>query len=62
MAAWLLSMAGWLRLPTCGGFAELDVQIDKLRMLRDSYQLQSHYSLHDRLADANKERNRLALL
>lgn len=30
-------LAEWWRLPLSGGFAELDIQIDKLRMLRDSY-------------------------
>lgn len=60
MRRWLpASLAELFRLPARDGFAELDVQIGKLRMLRDSYQLQSQYSLHDRIADANKDRNRL---
>jgi hypothetical protein len=27
------------RVPFSGGFAELDIQIDKLRLLRDSYKM-----------------------
>ena len=62
MGGWLATLVTWCRLPVRGGFAELDIQIDKLRMLRDSYQLQSQYSLHDRMADANKDRNLLLML
>jgi len=62
MGGWLTSLVRWCRLPVRGGIAELDMQIDKLRTLRDSYQLQSQYSLHDRIADANKDRNLLLML
>jgi hypothetical protein len=37
MGGWLASLAEWRRLPLWSGFAELDLQIDKLRALRDSY-------------------------
>ena len=37
MGGWLAALAGWRRLPLRSGFAELDLQIDKLRALRDSY-------------------------
>jgi hypothetical protein len=47
MGGWLVSLATWLRLPTRSGIAELDVQIAKLRMLRDSYQA----ALHERRPD-----------
>ncbi len=52
MGGWLMSLAkrcGW---PERNGFAELDIQIDKFRLLRDSYRLQSQNSLHDRIANA----------
>jgi hypothetical protein len=38
MCGWLVFLAEWCRLPWLDGFAELDVQIGKLRLLRDSYQ------------------------
>ncbi len=38
MRRWVNNLAKWCRLPALGGFAELDIQIDKMRMLRDSYQ------------------------
>jgi hypothetical protein len=38
MGGWLASLAEWVRLPLRSGFAELDLQIDKLRALRDSYE------------------------
>jgi len=38
MPGWLKALAAWWRLPTLGAFAELDLQIAKLRALRDSYQ------------------------
>ena len=34
----MTSLAAWRRLAMMSGFAELDRQINKLRMLRDSYQ------------------------
>lgn len=40
MRGWLIYLAEWCRLPARCGFDELDMQIDKFRMLRDSYQTQ----------------------
>ena len=37
MRGWLTSLTEWCRLQVWGDFAELDLQIDRLRMLRDSY-------------------------
>lgn len=37
MHEWLAAMIRWLRLPLPSGLAELDLQIEKLRVLRDSY-------------------------
>lgn len=34
----LAILSNWLRLPNRDGFADLDLQIAKLRSLRDSYQ------------------------
>lgn len=53
----LASLAEWCRLPVGDGFAELDVQIDKLRVLRDSYQLKSRDSLHGKTADVKNGGN-----
>jgi hypothetical protein len=38
MRGWLTFLAERCRLPLRGNFAELDLQIAKLRMVRDSYQ------------------------
>jgi hypothetical protein len=46
-------LAEWCRLPVRGGFAELDMQIDKLRMLRDSYQTPSQAERRDTIDDMN---------
>jgi hypothetical protein len=54
MRGWLTSLAAWCRLPVRGGFVELDLQIDKLRMLRDSYQAQPHIQLRTQTAGAKK--------
>jgi hypothetical protein len=59
MRGWLVLLVQWSRLPVRGGFAELDMQIDKLRMLRDSYKNASQDLLHDKIADVNKNRNLL---
>ena len=53
MSGWLVSLATWLRLPRGCGVAELDMQIKKLRTLRDSYQLPSQKYRSDRIADVN---------
>jgi hypothetical protein len=44
MRGWLASLAEWCSLPLLDGFAELDVQIGKLRLLRDSYKATSNGS------------------
>lgn len=59
MRGWLASLAEWLRMPTQGGFDELDMQIKKLRMLRYSYQTLFYDSPDGRIADVNKDRNQL---
>jgi hypothetical protein len=59
MRGLLAALAEWCRLPVLGGFAELDMQIDKLRMLRDSYQTLPLIQLHDQTADAKKGREPL---
>jgi hypothetical protein len=53
MRGWLASLAEWRRLPLLGGFDELDIQIEKLRKLRDSYRaaatiFQTEQSRHSR--------------
>jgi hypothetical protein len=53
MARLLTSLADWWSLPTRDGFAALDMQIDKLRMLRDSYQISSQDMRNDMIADVN---------
>lgn len=47
MRGWLNFLAAWCRLPMRGGFAELDAQIAKLRVLRDSYQDRSKAGYED---------------
>jgi len=61
MGGWLTSLAERCRLPLRGGFAELDLQIDKFRMLRDSYQLQTQDSLYGEIADVIDDRNQLSV-
>ena len=56
MSGCLASLAKWFRLPTRGGFAALDIQIAKLRMLRDSYQEPTQDFHTDLIADVNKDR------
>ena len=41
MCRLITSLVTWRRLPVSGGFEALDLQINKLRNLRDSYQLQN---------------------
>ena len=52
----VMSLTDRFRLPVRGGIAELDMQIVKLRMLLDSYQVQNLVQL-DRVADVSKDRN-----
>jgi uncharacterized protein YjhX (UPF0386 family) len=56
MPGWLAFLAKLFHLPTRGGFAELDVQIDTLRKLRDSYQVPSQEHRSDRIADVEQLR------
>ncbi len=60
MRGWVASLAKWSRWPVLGGFTELDKQIGKLRLLRDSYKdALPHEPLHERRADIQKDRNLL---
>ncbi len=61
MGGWLASLVRWCRLPVRGGFAELDTQIDKLRMLRDSYQAPTQGVQHDHTTDAKKGGEQLCI-
>ena len=56
MFGWLASLTKRFRLPGGCGVAELDMQIDKLRTLRDSYQNPPQEAHHDMIADVNKDR------
>ena len=53
MRGWLSSLAERCCLPLLGGFAELDMEIDKLRKLRDSYRLATLEKRSDRISDVN---------
>jgi hypothetical protein len=58
MREWLTTtIVAWCRLPAQGTIAELDMQIDKLRLLRDSYQASSQ----ERMADREKDTKQLCL-
>ena len=54
MGGLLTSLAKWCRLPERGGFAELDMQIEKLRLLRDSYQIPFQGQRYGQMTDAEK--------
>jgi hypothetical protein len=55
MRGWLTSLSEWSHLPVRDGFAELDLQIDKMRMLRDSYQAPSVQEQRQvRIAEMNR--------
>jgi len=54
VGGWLVSLDKWFRLPTLGGFDQLDVQIEKLRTLRDSYQLPNQEYRCDRIANIKR--------
>jgi len=56
MSRWLASLEKWCHLAGQGGFTDLDIQIDKLRTLRDSYQAPPQDIRHDMIADVNKDR------
>jgi hypothetical protein len=59
MRGGLASLAEWLRLPVWGGLDELDMQINKLRMLRYPDPSQFTDSRSDRIADVNRDRKQL---
>jgi len=61
MDGWLTALAKWCRLPVRGGFTELDLQIEKLRMLRDSYQTPFQEQRHDPATDVKKGGERLCI-
>jgi hypothetical protein len=61
MRGWVTSLAEWCRLPVSSGFAELDLQIDKLRMLRDYYQAPPQLQLQERIADVTSGRKPLCM-
>jgi len=54
MGGLLASLAKWCRLPERGGFAELDKQIEKLRLLRDAYQPPFQEQRHEQTAGVKK--------
>ncbi|MDD2539806.1 MAG: hypothetical protein PHH28_02035 [Desulfuromonadaceae bacterium] len=58
MRGWVASLAERFHWPMQGGLTELDKQISKLRLLRDSYNdALPHEPLHERRADVQKDRN-----
>ena len=57
MRGWLASLAEWWSLPVLGGFAELDIEIDKLRKLRDSYRLLTLEKRLDHISEVNHFKN-----
>ncbi len=61
MAKSLKLLAEWLRLPVRSGFAELDIQIDKLRILRDSYQTAAQAKLNYSTADIKESGEQLCI-
>lgn len=54
-------MAGWFRWTARGGFEELDLQIEKLRLLRDSYQTAFQEQRHHQIIDLKKDGERFCL-
>jgi len=44
-----------------GGFAELDIQIGKLRVLRDSYQESPQIRQYGQTSDSNNEEKKLCI-
>lgn len=44
-------LANWIHLPVQNGLAELDLQIDKMRALRDSYQVASQKQMSDQISE-----------
>ena len=62
MGGWLKSLAKWCLFPLRGGgFTELDMQIAKLRMLRDSYNTPLQGQANNKTMTVNKEGKRFCL-
>lgn len=61
MCGFLRYLAGYCRLPVRSGFAELDLQIEKLRSLRDSYQSAFQKDQPDQSLNPKKDGKRLCL-
>lgn len=61
MQGLLAYLSKWCCLPVMGGFAELDIQIGKLRMLRDSYQEPPQIRQYGQASDTNKEEKKLCI-
>ena len=59
MRGWLASLVEWCSLPVIGGFTELDEPIDKLRTLRDSYQVSLQESRYSSTGEMEKDENHL---
>ena len=57
MCRWIAALDTWCRRPFSGGFEALDIQIDKMRILRDSYQIQSEISFYDTATGISGDRN-----
>jgi len=55
MREWLAAMIRWRRLPLRSGLAELDLQIEKLRILRDSYRVSLQAQHYDGTVDSNNQ-------
>lgn len=61
MGKLLRYLAKCCRLPMRGGFDELDRQIEKLRILRDSYQTALQERQSDQKIDLRKDGKRLCM-
>lgn len=61
MRAWVISLAKCCRRPLRGGFADLDLQIDKLRTLRDSYQASPQSDRYEQMSETKKSGERLCI-
>jgi hypothetical protein len=59
MRKWLSAVAYWSRFPSRSGIAELDLQIGKLRALRDSYQTSLQEQNYYQTEDAKKSGEQL---
>ncbi len=61
MRKWLSTVANWSRFPARSGIAELDLQIEKLRMLRDSYYASTKEQKRVHVDHAKKGREQLCM-